>query len=54
MLVFEHDAISILIPNNARFANQVNQFIEDRTTLIHLEQEKKSPVPLPTIQSLSG
>ncbi|MEM1241048.1 MAG: mechanosensitive ion channel family protein [Cyanobacteria bacterium P01_H01_bin.26] len=41
VLVFGHDAIATLMASSARFANQMNQFIEDRKTSIRLAQETK-------------
>ncbi|MGD1854561.1 MAG: hypothetical protein ACFB2W_09940 [Leptolyngbyaceae cyanobacterium] len=46
VLVFDHDEIATLMASSARFANQMNQFIEDRKTSIRLAQEIKSIQPL--------
>ncbi|MGD1853433.1 MAG: cyclic nucleotide-binding domain-containing protein [Leptolyngbyaceae cyanobacterium] len=46
VLVFGHDAIATLMASSARFANQMNQFIEDRKTSIRLAQETKSIQPM--------
>ena len=46
VLVFGHDAISTLMASSARFANQMNQFIDDRKTSIRLVRETKSIKPI--------
>ena len=51
VLVFGHEAISILMASSARFANQMNQFIEDRRTSIRLAQDAKRyrPANIPPV-----
>ena len=54
VLVFGHEEISTLMASSARFANQMNQFIEDRKTSIRLTQEAKRYRPSPRLTSPSG
>ena len=59
VLVFGYDAIATLMASSARFANQMNQFIEDRKTSIRLAQETKNshsmanrPIAISLVDSL--
>ncbi|NEQ45863.1 MAG: mechanosensitive ion channel [Leptolyngbya sp. SIOISBB] len=54
VLVFGHEAIAALMASSARFANQMNQFIEDRKTSIRLAQEVKPYRPSTLITSANG
>ncbi|MEM6433798.1 MAG: mechanosensitive ion channel family protein [Cyanobacteria bacterium P01_D01_bin.115] len=54
VLVFGHEEIAMLMASSARFANQMNQFIEDRKTSIRLAQEAKRQRPSTRLTSVNG
>ncbi|MEM9004872.1 MAG: mechanosensitive ion channel family protein [Cyanobacteria bacterium P01_F01_bin.86] len=54
VLVFGHEEIATLMATSARFANQMNQFIEDRKTSIRLAQEVKRYRPATFLTAANG